>query len=363
MAEDTKIQWCDATWNPWRGCTKVSAGCAHCYADTLSKRNPLTLGVWGPNGTRVVAAEAMWREPVKWNRLAGEGKLPDGSPNPDGHRPRVFCASLADVFEDWTGTLSRTDGSPADHSGPWQLIGNPAYDPLTLYAARDRLGRLIRDTPNLDWLLVTKRPENVARMMADHMFGVNPPDYDTPAVPPNVWLGTSVENQAAADERIPHLLRTPAAVRFLSMEPLLGRVDLGDNLFPRLSQMRGLFNGACDGWSVGVDWVIVGGESGAGARPCNVEWVRDIVRQCRAAGVAAFVKQLGAKPYDSTLGEKVPGATVAHKPSEPVTAEDCRVIGACLQAMTDLGIRDKKGGTPAEWPTDLRVREFPEAAA
>lgn len=174
---------------------------------------------------------------------------------------------------------------------------------------------------------------------------------------PNVWLGVSVENQAAADERIPHLLRTPAAVRFLSCEPLLGPVDLR-HIRPAQkpeAAMRPVtgevveancLSGDCItslgfGYSGGptVSWVIVGGESGPGARPCNIEWVRSVVRQCQAAGVPVFVKQLGSQPEFGA--------------------------GECVR-WADAGptqrLRDKKGGDIAEWPADLRVREFPAAA-
>jgi len=273
MAENSKIEWTDATFNCWRGCTKISAGCAHCYAETLSGRNPLTLGVWGPQGTRVVAAESAWREPVKWNRLAAEGKLPDGSPNPDGHRPRVFCASLADVFEDWQGPMSDSQGRTLYRAGvaDWHTEGPPS-ERLTMADVRRRLFALIDATPNLDWLLVTKRPENAVKMWPAVGF----PDAGVPGTLgrrlclPNVWAGASVEDRKAIP-RIDVLRRIPAAVRFLSVEPLLddlGPLDL-----------------------TGISWVIVGGESGPGSRPLDVAWVRSIVGQCKAASVPVFVKQ------------------------------------------------------------------------
>src|SRR5262245_38941981 len=164
MGKETNIQWCDHTFNPWRGCTKVSPGCQHCYAETLAARNPKVLGVWGPHGTRVIASESMWREPLKWNKKAEIA----------GVRRRVFCASLADVFEDRP-----------------ELV-EPRY----------RLWRLIVNTPYLDWLLLTKRPENAGRMLAD--------GGSLPGILgfPSIWLGVSVEDQQRADERIPVLLRT-----------------------------------------------------------------------------------------------------------------------------------------------------------
>lgn len=306
MATATKTQWTTHTFNPWRGCTKVSPGCANCYAEQLSRRNPAVLGEWGPQGVRVVAAESYWRQPLAWDRAAAKA----------GERRRVFCASLADVFED--------------------------RDELA--APRRRLARLIWDTPHLDWLLLTKRPENANRMIYEMWF-------EDAEWPKNYWLGVSVENQAAADERIPLLLQTPAAVRFLSVEPLLGPVNLAPWLSPpafpdgRYEAGPGRPVYGCDDsdpFSVAikpitVNWVIVGGESGPNARPCDLAWVRSIVKQCHDAGVACFVKQLGSRPFDSFYRSGV--------------------------ADQRLHLRDKKGGDPSEWPEDLCVREFPSAPA
>lgn len=266
MARESKIEWTHATFNPWRGCTKISPGCTHCYAEVLAKRNPGVLGVWGPKGTRVVASDSYWRQPLKWDREAREA----------GERRRVFCCSLADVFED-----------------------RPE-----LVEPRGRLLELIQHTPSLDWLLLTKRPEDVIRLWDQ----AAPTGMIYPM--PNVWMGVSVENQAFADERIPILLRIPAAIRFLSVEPLLGPIE-------------------CD--LSGIDWCIIGGESGHGARPCDLAWVRSIRDQCQAAGIACFIKQLGGFPmdYDSPPG------------------------GLAVQ------FRDSKGGDWSEWPEDLRVREYP----
>jgi protein gp37 len=262
MAANTKIEWATHTFNPWRGCTKVSVGCANCYADTLSHRNPGVLGVWGPNGTRVVAAESAWREPLRWNRAAAKA----------GERHRVFCASLADVFE-----------------GPETLPRDVIKDGRLRYA-RLRLFGLIEQTASLNWLLLTKRPQNITPILAEifddlELFPEKAGEWPTlmgrmllewlrDNPPDNVWLGTSVENQQTADERIPHLLRVPAAKRFLSMEPLLGPVSL----IPYLNSLS---------------WVIVGGESGANARPMHPDWVRTIRDQCVKASVPLFFKQWG----------------------------------------------------------------------
>lgn len=235
MGADSKIEWTDHTFNPWWGCQKVSPGCEHCYADTLAAR--FGHDIWGPPHAtdRRTFGDKHWNDPVKWNRAAEVAKV----------SARVFCGSMCDVFED----------APQ------------------VAAERDRLLALIEVTPWLDWLLLTKRPQNVAGMTHRWDSGW----------PGNVWLGTSVEDQERADERIPALLDVAGpAVRFLSCEPLLGPVDLTWWLdrtgaaFPPL------------------DWVIVGGESGPGARPMHPDWVRSLREQCLAGGAAFFFKQWGA---------------------------------------------------------------------
>jgi protein gp37 len=361
MVQDSKIEWTKHTMNPWRGCTKISPGCTNCYADTLSHRNPKTLGVWGPKGTRVVASEVTWREPIKWDKIA----------EMQGERHRVFCASLADVFEQWDGPMQtsnniqwwkRADGTwtTSDHYRDTVM--------LTMQDVRARLFALIEATPNLDWLLLTKRPENVLTMTYDAWckpvpghVSQNEGDGRHWHWPANVWLGTSVESQQYANERIPHLLRTPAAVRFLSCEPLLSAVDL-------FSAVRGpchdcghpleghALNSRIVGCQAGngtdtnplcgcrvvlrdlIHWVIVGGESGAGARPFELDWARSIQNQCYVAGVPWFMKQAGAEPRDWTRGDPP-----NHEPPEVVK----------------LRLLDKKGGDLAELPAALRVREFP----
>lgn len=268
MSEATKISWCDSTWSPWRGSAKVSPGCANCYAETLSRRNPAVLGEWGKDGKRVINAD--WRKPLAWDRAAKR----------DGVRRRVF-PSLCDVFED-----------RPDLDGPLA-----------------RFFQLIHATPNLDWLVLTKRPELwldrvwAATRIARHVYGsdwwidhldgwgnLNDPF-------PNVWLGVSVEDQDSADARIPLLLRTPAAVRWISAEPLLGPVDL--------MQLDDHSRGGLTiyGWNClyrnptfgrpGIDWVVVGGESGPNARPMHPDWVRSLRDQCADSGVPFLFKQWG----------------------------------------------------------------------
>lgn len=237
------------TFNPWRGCTKVSEGCRNCYAMTMSGRNPAVLGIWGPQGSRPIAVESYWKKPIKWNRDAERV----------GERRRVFCASLADVFE----------GENTMPKEAWSAVEE----------ARDRLWQLIEATPMLDWLLLTKRPENIGVMI--------PVDWhDT--MPANVWLGTSAENQEQAEKRIPELTRWGglASVLFLSCEPLLGPLDLEDLAYEAAGP-------GWAGYNKLVDWIIAGGESGAKARPMSAAWVRSLRDQCQAAGVAFHMKQWG----------------------------------------------------------------------
>lgn len=268
MANETNISWTDATFSPWRGCQKISKGCENCYADTFSHRNPKLLGVFGTEaqgGTRVVASDDMWRQPLKWNAQGSS---------------RVFCASIADVFEDWSGPM-------LNHKGE-QLYRNGEFEtPLTMDDVRRRLFDLIDATPNLTWQLLTKRPENIRRMwqQAGHPFCTHPADDDWAYSRLNVWLGTTVENQEAADNRLPELLENSdlSPVQFLSMEPLLGNVDLRwpEEINPFMTPLLNY-----------IQWIIVGCESGSHRRDTKIEWVRDLRDQCKAAGVAFFVKQL-----------------------------------------------------------------------
>ncbi len=280
MGETTKIEWCDHTFNPWWGCTKVSKGCAHCYADTFSHR--LGNDIWGPGKERKFFGPKKWAEPLKWNAAA----------QAEGRRHRVFCASMADVFE------------------AYDTVQSPAYEGIK--AARLRLFELIRTTPWLDWQLLTKRPENITASLSEAAFS---PDISAECAvwltewllgnpPQNVWLGYSVPNQEDADKGIPELLKVPAVARFLSCEPLIGPVSFrwaewsptrprgedGDRYNADGSAWEG--ESHLDGLS-GIHWVIVGGESGAGARPMHPEWARELRNECAEAGVAFFFKQWG----------------------------------------------------------------------
>jgi protein gp37 len=223
MGKNSSIEWTDHTFNPWWGCTKVSQACKFCYAEVWAKRTGAKL--WGPRAPRRFFSEAHWREPLKWDIEAAA----------TGRRPRVFCASMADVFE------YRAE----------------------LHYWRERLWDLIEQTPNLDWLLLTKRPQRIR-------FTRRWPEW-----PRNVWLGTTVEDQETAAERIPHLLENNAHVRFLSCEPLIGPLDL--------SRYLGL----------GLNWVIAGGESGGKSRPSHPRWFKSLRDQCETAGVPFLFKQWG----------------------------------------------------------------------
>lgn len=277
MSENSAIEWTDHTFNPWEGCQKVGPGCDHCYAETRNARFAGGAAInWGPGAPRRRTSAANWRKPVAWNAAA------DAFFAQHGRRQRVFCASLADVFDN-------------------------AVDPTW----RRDLFELIEATPNLDWLLLTKRIGNVAEMvteaceMHDHGEGWLSL-WAQGEWPANVWLGATIVNQAEADRDIPKLLAVPASKRFLSMEPLLGAVDLTVAYLPCRNSSRALMDpetGAyeccneCDftgiGSEMGIDWVIVGGESGPGARPMSIQWARELRDQCIAAGVPFLFKQWG----------------------------------------------------------------------
>ncbi len=299
MTKNSNIEWTHHTFNPWRGCTKVSQGCKHCYADTLSRRNPTVLGIWGPNGSRPIAAESYWKEPLKWNKAAEKA----------GERHRVFCASLADVFE-----------------GPETM---PADAVASVAAARERLFALIKQTPHLDWLLLTKRPENIPAML--------PADWGNGYA--NVWLGTSVENQEAADQRIPVLTEVPAKVRFLSCEPLLGPLNIEDDLaieyYVPSSQLEHFADSGARNEQL-IHWIIVGGESGTDARPMNPSWVYSLRSQCLNSDVAFFFKQWGEwHPWDETTGPAPEGRPAGFFSNADVWHQD--TINTHRQSMVRVG--------------------------
>lgn len=237
MAEKTEIAWTDATFNPWWGCQKVSPGCDNCYAERDAKRFYPERVLWGPDSERRTMSDKYWRAPLLWNEKAQSA----------GKRLRVFTASMADVFD---------KDAPGD--------------------GRARLFSLIRATPNLDWLVLTKRAGNILRML--------PHDWNDESDGngyPNVWLGISVVNQAEADRDIEKLLDVPAHIHFLSIEPMLGPVNI----------MPWLPNAHDEATERFLDWVIVGGESGHQSRPMDAEWALSLRQQCRHTGTAYFFKQ------------------------------------------------------------------------
>lgn len=293
MAETSEIAWTHSTFNPWIGCTKVAPGCTHCYAEAYAQR--YNKAQWGPRGTRVKTSEAYWRQPLKWNREA----------EAVGERRRVFCASLADVFEEWDGAIVNSRGEAlrfnATHGiGPWHGMGEYAK-PATMAEVRRDLFALIDATPQLDWLLLTKRPENIRRMWP----AKDEAEYNI-RFRENVWLLTSVSEQESADRNIPELLkcRDLAPVLGISAEPLLGLLDLNTDV--TVCDYCGRYTLDNVSWECvcgqpliqdaytfveRLDWVIVGGESGGSRRACEVGDIVSIVQQCQSAGVPCFVKQ------------------------------------------------------------------------
>jgi protein gp37 len=289
MSDRSKIQWTDASWNPTQGCSKISPGCENCYAMKIAARfsGP---GKW---------AEGLAHyDPLNWTGIL---RTADDSIDKPLHwkRPRmVFVNSMSDLFhkevpDEWIDEVFFVMSRCEQHT--FQILTKRAERLPEYFARRERLG-----CPVLK----------------------------------NVWLGVSVENQEWADKRIPRLLETKAAVRFLSCEPLLGWIDLERHLLSPIDTGHR--------WCDSAAWVIVGGESGTNARRCHVDGIKAIVDQCKSAGVPVFVKQLGSKPID----------TVAMTDGDSGTAQEL-----------DITLKDPKGGNPAEWPEYLRVREFPKVVA
>jgi len=283
MAENTKIEWATHTFNPWVGCTKISPACDHCYAEGWAKRTGNT-DLW--QGERRRTSVANWRKPLKWQADAAKLAEPQF----------VFCASLADIF---------------DNQVPVEWRGD--------------LWALIKATPDLIWLLLTKRPQNIKKML--------PADWGRGY--PNVWLGTTCENQTTADRNIPHLLVIPAVRRFVSAEPLLGPIDFKnwmDDLCPNClnsechptirADSADVFS-KCGRFVVEtpeplLHWIIVGGESGPHARPMHPDWARTIRDQCAAAGTEFLFKQWGEWAARDVLAQDIPKFLKLRDGSGPV---------------------------------------------
>lgn len=353
------IEWTDETWNPVIGCTPVSPGCLNCYAATMAHRlqHMKQATDYAPRVVDNIPARPPIRiAEVKNGRAVFSGEvrcLPHKLDEPLHWRTprRVFVNSMSDLFHE---------------AVPFEFI--------------DRAFAVMALCPRHTFQLLTKRPERMAeyldgysltRKAAIRKAGDDFTDFAPgPTIPlPNVWLGASVERQNEADERIPHLLRCPAKFRFLSCEPLLGPVELSEWIFCDECRVGQWGRGAIDDplsnaaggrpWRecrcAKIDWVIVGGESGPHARPCDVAWIRSIVKQCQDAGVPCFVKQLGARVFvrnDKFSEWPRDGDGLEYDPSGP----GFHYQGEHVEVHTV----DPKGGDPSEWPADLRVRQFPE---
>ena len=344
----SNIEWTDATWNPVVGCTPVSPGCLNCYAATMARRlEKMRKPEYQPrDGIRIAE--------VKAGRAVFTGEvrcLDDRLAMPlRWRKPRlVFVNSMSDLFHE---------------AVPFEFV--------------DKVFAVMALCPQHVFQVLTKRPERMAEYLntpgrggfiwadASQIDGrLEDEEADVPyaSTHSNVWLGTSVENQATADERIPHLLRCPAAVRFLSCEPLIGSVDLSAFMGGQYVGLPG--DVVHPNYNFGLHWIIVGGESGAHARPCNVEWIRWVVKQCQGAGVPCFVKQVGRKPF---LKDHAYCPTCREWHHE--RGWDCAGLGPWLECRrcgkrvkTRTGapqrLNNRKGGDPTEWPADLRVREMP----
>lgn len=342
--KNSTIAWTNHTFNPWIGCSKVSPGCSNCYAEveTFARtRRAQGTELWGKGQFRHRTSTDYWKQPIKWNVDAAREESSfrsnplqarfEGNPPP---RPRIFCASMSDWLDDEV---------------PIEWLAD--------------LLSLIHRTPNLNWLMLTKRPENWftrvrdawlkmdggSALMASSWLGSSHGGRTTPNPPDNVWMGTSVEDQTRANQRIPTLITIPARIRFLSVEPMLGPID-----FPTAAPCGYYCDHDANGGGhrpghglSGIHWVIFGGESGPNARHCHIQWLRDGIAQCRSAGVSVFVKQLGSNSRHDTEGEMVPI-------SGPLTGRANVNI-----SNAPLHLHHPKGGDPAEWPKDLQIREFP----
>lgn len=312
MPHKTDIEWCSHSSNPLRAefngkrgwsCEKLSPGCLNCYSATFNGR--LGTGLDFTHRDNAKATNYLEEKEVQ-HILKFRPKPPYSTGR---ERPSVFVCDMTDLFGDW--------------------VADETIDKIfAAFALRS----------DVDWLLLTKRAERMHGYMTRWVTESDPSgEWRNPL--PNVCLGVSAEDQQRADERIPWLLKTPAAVRFVSAEPLLGPIDFGFEPHPGMATMAEI-----EAWErKRIDWVIVGGESGAGARPCNVAWIRQIVQECGRSDAACFVKQVGSQPV----------ATGASRGDYRET-DDLRTLWR---------MKDKKGGDPAEWPDDLRVRQFPATEA
>jgi len=317
MAENSNIEWTDHTFNPWIGCQKVGPGCDHCYAEAWDARGLQGQATrWGPDAQRTRTGAANWQKPHAWNRAAAKA----------GKRARVFCASLADVFDNHPSIL------PEWRADLWSLIGS---------------------TPHLDWLLLTKRPGNIQRFLPIDSKAAWYRPWNQLWPWPNVWIGCTVVNQDEADRDIPKLLAVPARIRFLSIEPMLGPIDLTavkkrdgyaiDALAGVLHDFGVPFQDAPGK----LHWIICGGESGLQARPMHPDWARSLRDQCQTAGVAFHFKQWGE--WRETDGPKV---GISH-----------RAMGAGTHWLTRDGQLIERGARTFSIYNDYQVARLGKKAA
>lgn len=357
----TNIEWTDFSANPLKyrdrrtgavvwGCVKKSSGCANCYSEALALRydrgGPFTRATMEhlePFLDEKELRQILTAKTVDKRAVAGS---------------KCFLGDMTDVFGEWVPDeiLDRLFAVMALRPDvTFQVLTKRADRMRDYFKAPDRKRLIAEQAMPLSNMLASAAGSHAARLTTDQFREAFV--YQGPV--PNVWLGVSVENQAAADVRIPHLIDTPAAVRFLSCEPLLGAVGIRD---PLTGDSTGRETGGAQGWQAGpaIDWVIVGGESGAGARPMQLDWARSLVEQCRAADVPCFVKQLGAAvkcgPHDAEEGAFPRCWRCGHFDFGPCT-NGVLLCNGCDAAWDRL--RDRKGGNPDEWPANLRVREFP----
>lgn len=300
MSDHSQIEWCDATWNPVRGCTKISPGCANCYAERFAERFRGVPGHAYEQGFDLRLVPALLDQPLRWQRPR-----------------RIFVNSMSDLFQ---------DGVPIeyiDHVWTVMLLA-PHHRFYVLTKRPERMRRYLNDAGLYERILHLAQAYRVARPALGNVGISNPMTHPAKWI----WVGVSVENQHWKSRVIPHLVSTPAAVRFVSVEPLLENLGDISDWFPRereISQTQSVY-------IQGVHWVIVGGESGPGARDCAVPWIRSIKAQCVAAQIPVFVKQLGRHPRTGTAPN---GGVYLH-------------------------LQDRKGGNVLEWPPDLNLRQFPQ---
>lgn len=352
----TSIQWTDYKWNPVRGCSRISEGCRNCYAEAIAGRFSGgdvidTPQRWDGKGAAFNGFAIMTKSGPRWT---GRVELIDhklAEPLRWRKPRRVFVNSMSDLFHE--------NLPDADILSVFQVMGKcPAH---TFQILTKRPGRMLDFLTNRRWRNLGHSPA----MCGDHHAAIIPGEHleSDIASLPNVWLGVSVEDQKTADERIPLLLQTPAAKRFVSYEPALGPVNLrrvehepeGSGGTVYINSLTGDFLSIGGGGAIAaLDWIIVGGESGHNARPFDIQWARNTIQQCKKASVACFVKQLGAVPMmnENQWHQRINETGLAHL----LTPKNAKYMPA---GFVPLAFKDGHGGEMSEWPEDLRVREFP----